>query len=110
MTKSFKKSMPREPQRRKGTGSVAQLPSGKWRPRLTVRGQQVVFRPTLYESREDAVAALDRYLEETDDTRDKRAQGERLLAAEVTRYINERVLYDDLSESGGPICEIWLET
>ncbi|KGH46536.1 hypothetical protein IN07_11895 [Modestobacter caceresii] len=65
-----------------------------------MRGQQVVFRPTLYESREDAVAALDRYLEETDDTRGKRAQGERLLAAEVTRYINERVLYDDLSESG----------
>ncbi|SFK85840.1 tyrosine-type recombinase/integrase [Geodermatophilus ruber] len=99
MTRSLKQSMRPEPQRRKGTGSVAQLPSGKWRPRLTVRGQQVVFQPTLYESREDALAALDRYLEETDATRDKRAQGERLLGAEVARYIDERVLYDDLSES-----------
>ena len=100
MTRATKKPRPPEPQRRKGTGSVAQLPSGKWRPRLTVRGQQIVFRPTLYDSREEALGALDRYLAETDATRDKRVRGDRLLSAEVARYIDERVLYDDLSESG----------
>jgi integrase len=99
MTRTSKKSTQAMQQRRKGTGSVSQIASGKWRPRLTVKGQQVVFRPTLYASFDEAEAAIDRYLAETDTTRDKRAQGERLLSAEVTRYIDDRVEYDDLSES-----------
>ncbi|MGY1820512.1 tyrosine-type recombinase/integrase [Geodermatophilus sp. SYSU D00079] len=93
------KKTPATPQRKKRTGSITQLPSGKWRPRLTVKGQQVAFRPSLYETDVEALDAIDRYLAETDESRDKRAQGERLLGAEVTRYIAERVRYDDLSET-----------
>jgi integrase len=97
MTKATKKSV--KPSRRKGTGSITQLRSGNFRPRLTRNGKRVTFDPPTYPTPEAAEAAIAQYLSETDETRDNRAQGERLLSAEVARYIEDRVHDDDLSES-----------
>ena len=84
-----------QPSRSKGTGSIDQLESGRYRPRLTHAGKRVVFTPSLYETFEEAELAIKEYLHDVQDggsARQRRELAEQTLNAAVARHIRDRAI------------------